>query len=111
MIGYKFYWYDDTRGFQFVDFVPERRRDPARITHESIVNLARKLFGEQADIKRIYFVRSNPSVMAMRSWDSVHPAMLTSRMLDEQGWEEGSEPSEHQARVERPRFNRFGRRQ
>ena len=106
MIGYKFYWRDDTKGFQFVDIVPERRKDPKRITHESIVNLGRKLFGDEADIKKIYFVRLNLSVISMRSWDSVHPAMPTSMMLDEQGWEEGSEPYKSQSRDEHLRGKR-----
>jgi len=86
--------------------VPERRKDPKRITHESIVNLGRKLFGDQADIRKIYFVRLNLSVVSMRSSDSVHPAMSTRMMLDEQGWEQGSEPYESQARDEHLRVKR-----
>ena len=56
MRGYKFYWYDDVYGYQFVRTMPERRKDPTRITDESIINLARKVFGAEADIGRVLVI-------------------------------------------------------
>ena len=56
MQGYKFYWYDDVDGYQFVRTMPERRKDPTRITDESIMGLARKVFGADADMGRILVV-------------------------------------------------------
>jgi len=56
MRGYKFYWYDDVYGYQFVRTMPERRKDPTRITDESIINLARKVFGGNVDIGRILVI-------------------------------------------------------
>jgi hypothetical protein len=56
MQGYKFYWYDDVHGYQFVRTKPERRKDPTRITDESIMSLARKVFGAGADMGRILVV-------------------------------------------------------
>jgi len=51
MQGYKFYWYDDVGGYQFVWTMPERRKDPTRITDDSIMNLARKVVGTHADLR------------------------------------------------------------
>ncbi len=56
MVGYEFYWQDDIQGYQFVRAVPERRKDPARITRESIMNLGRKIFGEHADMSKILVI-------------------------------------------------------
>jgi len=56
MQGYRFYWYDDVHGHRFVRTMPERRKDPTRITDESVMNLARKVFGVHADIERILVV-------------------------------------------------------
>ncbi len=106
MMAYKFYWRDDAKGFQFIGTMPERRKDPKRITHESIVNLGRKLFGDEADIKKIYFVRSNLSGVSLMSWDSVHAAKPAGMMLDDQGWEDEPEPSRHHVKEKRLRFDR-----
>jgi hypothetical protein len=56
MQGYKFYWYDDVEGYQFVCTMPERRKDLTRITDESIISLVKKVFGENADMGRIVVV-------------------------------------------------------
>jgi len=56
IIGYEFYWRDDIQGYQFVRAVAERRRDPARITRESIMNLGRKIFGKHADMNNVLVV-------------------------------------------------------
>ena len=56
MQGYKFYWYDDVEGYQFVQTMPERRKDHTRITDESIMSLARKVFGADVDMGRILVV-------------------------------------------------------
>ncbi len=98
MMAYKFYWRDDAKGFQFIGTMPERRKDPKRITHESIVNLGRKLFGNEADITKIYFVRSNLSAVSLMSWDSVLGAKPAGMMVEEQGWEEEPKPSKAQAK-------------
>ena len=64
MIGYKIYEYDDVYGYQFVQSVLERRKDPTRITDDSIMNLARKVVGTHADLTRILVV---PTVLHHRS--------------------------------------------
>jgi hypothetical protein len=55
-IGYEFYWRDDIQGYQFVRAVAERRKDPARITRESIMNLGKKIFGTHADMSNVLAV-------------------------------------------------------
>ena len=64
MIGYKIYEYDDVYGYQFVQSVPERRKDSTRITDDSIMNLARKVVGVHVDIAGILVV---PIVLDRRS--------------------------------------------
>jgi hypothetical protein len=62
MQGYKFYQYDDFHGFQFIRMTPERRKDPTRITDESINHLARKVFRAGSDLGRVLVIPI-PSVM------------------------------------------------
>ncbi len=57
MLGYEFYWCDAIEGYKLIGVLPERRRDPTRITHKSILNLGRKLVGEKAGVQNIFFVQ------------------------------------------------------
>ena len=57
MIAYEFYWRDPIKGYQRIGVQPERRKNPTRITQESIFNLARELIGDNADAKDIFFIR------------------------------------------------------
>jgi len=56
MDAYEFYWRDTIKGYQPIGVLPERRKNPARITQESIINLARELIGDNADANNIFFV-------------------------------------------------------
>lgn len=57
---YEFYrrvpnWVDEDR---FIGLLPERRKDPQRITHQSIMNLAKLLAAEDDVLNgKIYFTR------------------------------------------------------
>ena len=59
MIAYEFYlrvpnWEDEDR---FIGLIPERRKDPQRINHQSIMNLAKLLAPEDDVLKgKIYFI-------------------------------------------------------
>ena len=75
MQGYKFYLYDDVNGYRLVRTVPERRQDPTRITDESIINLAKKVFGANADIGRILVI---PIISDIRSMTFSPDACLNS---------------------------------
>jgi hypothetical protein len=57
-VAYEFYrrapWWEDDR---LIGVLPERRKDPKRITHQAIMNWARLLAPEDFLKEQIYFVR------------------------------------------------------
>ena len=55
MIAYEFYWRDPIRGYQPIGVQPERRKNPERITKESVTNLAKELTGGNVD--DIFFIK------------------------------------------------------
>jgi hypothetical protein len=57
MIAYEFYWYDATEEAHLIGILPERRKNPVRITQESILNWGRKVVGESAEVKDIFFTQ------------------------------------------------------
>jgi len=57
MIAYEFYWRDPIRGYQSIGVQPERRKNPGRITQESVLNLAKELKGDNVDVKNIFFIK------------------------------------------------------
>jgi hypothetical protein len=57
VIAYEFYWRDPIKGYQLIGTLPERRRDPRRITNESIMNWGRKFFGRNLDINGIFILQ------------------------------------------------------
>ena len=56
MVAYEIYWYDPIRGYQLLGRLPERRNNPARITHESVMRWGRKFFGKTLDINGIFIL-------------------------------------------------------
>jgi len=42
-------------GYNFIGILPERRRNPKRITEESVLNWGRTILGCNADGKKIFF--------------------------------------------------------
>ena len=57
MIAYEFYWRDPIKGPQLIGILPERRKKPERISHDSIINWGKTLLGENVDINDIFFVK------------------------------------------------------
>ncbi len=57
MVAYEFYWFDSTGGHQIIGVLPERRKNPERVTQESIINWGKKLFCEDLDTKDIFFIQ------------------------------------------------------
>jgi hypothetical protein len=55
MVAYEFYWRDPIKGFKLIGILPERRMDPKRITHKSVMNWGRKIIGENTDFYNIFF--------------------------------------------------------
>jgi len=58
MIFYKFYLHDAIKGDLLLGVLPERRKNPERITHESIINWGRKYFGTNAKDGDIFFIKT-----------------------------------------------------
>ena len=62
MIVYRFYLRDPIKGDIFLGSLPERRKNPRRVTEqsteESIINWGRKYFGANGKDKDIYFIKT-----------------------------------------------------
>ncbi len=56
MIAYEFYWTDPAGDDHFIGILPERRRNPERITEESILNWGRMAVCECGEIQEIFFI-------------------------------------------------------
>jgi hypothetical protein len=56
MLAYEFYLRDPVKGSELVGILPERRKDPARVTQESVLNWAENVFGNGLSNKDIYFI-------------------------------------------------------
>ena len=57
MVAYEFYWHDNEGESHFIGILPERRKDPERITRESVLNWGRMAIGGEGDPNRIYVVQ------------------------------------------------------
>ena len=56
MVGYEFYLRDPIKGYQLVGVLPERRRNPKRITKGSVLNWGRKYFGKHLNLNEMFFI-------------------------------------------------------
>ena len=57
MVAYEFYWRDETGKVHFIGILPERRKDPRRITEKSIMNWGREVIGDNTKIRDIFFTQ------------------------------------------------------
>ena len=57
MVTYGIYWHDPIKGYQLIGVLPERRKNPARITEGSIINWGRKFLGKRIDISGIFILQ------------------------------------------------------
>ena len=64
MVAYELYLYDEAKGYKLIGILPERRKDPKRITKESVLKWGRMLLGESADDKDIFFEQIDIDHMA-----------------------------------------------
>lgn len=53
--GYALYSFDQTKGYELIAILPERRKKRERITKESIVKWAEMLLGPSAEGRNIVF--------------------------------------------------------
>jgi hypothetical protein len=56
VIGYELYWHDPIKGYQLIGVLPERRRNPKRITKESVLNWGKKYFGNNLNLNDVFFI-------------------------------------------------------
>ncbi len=56
MIGYELYWRDPIKGYQLIGVLPERRRNPKRITRKSVLNWGQKYFAKNLNLDDMFFV-------------------------------------------------------
>jgi len=57
MLGYKLYLLDETKGYELIAVLPERRKKAKRIKEESVINWGRTLLGNNRKGKDIFFER------------------------------------------------------
>ena len=59
MEAYEFYWCDGQGEDRLIGILPERRKDPKRITKKLIMNWGRKIVGNKPglNLKNLYFVQ------------------------------------------------------
>jgi hypothetical protein len=67
MLSYELYLYDPINGYQLVGVLPERRRNPKRITKQSVLNWAEKYFGIDLNLKELFFLEVKTSGESIRA--------------------------------------------
>ncbi len=53
MVAYELYLHDGIKGYELIGILPERRKDPNRITKESVLRWGRMVLGNGANKKNI----------------------------------------------------------
>ena len=66
MVAYEFYWHDPITGYQLIGVLPERRRNPNRITKESVLNWGKKYFGNHLNLNDMFFIEVEVDGMSIR---------------------------------------------
>jgi len=56
MIAYEFYLRDPVKRNELVGILPERRKDPARITQESVLHWVETALGKSLNNKDFYYI-------------------------------------------------------
>jgi hypothetical protein len=57
MIAYEFYCLDSTGEYHIIGVLPERRKNPERITRQSITNWGGNFYSKDLDTKDIFFIQ------------------------------------------------------
>ena len=55
MLVYEIYTFNETKGYELIAVLPERRKNPARITKNSVMNWGKMVSGDDVDDKSISF--------------------------------------------------------
>ena len=57
MMTYEFYFRNPIKGNELVGILPERRKDPSRITQKSVMNWIENVVSKGLNSKNIYFIQ------------------------------------------------------
>jgi hypothetical protein len=57
MLAYEFYWLDPKGGYEIMGVLPERRKNSARVTQESIMQWGKTIFNKDFYPKDIFFIK------------------------------------------------------
>ena len=57
MVAYEIYEHDPVKGYGLLGVLPERRKNPVRITKGSIINWGMKFFEKNIDINGIFLIQ------------------------------------------------------
>ena len=68
MVSYEFYWRDGKGRNHLIGILPERRKNPERITHKSVINWGRKVIGYTTDVKNIFCTKVKMDEAYVESW-------------------------------------------
>ncbi len=72
MLVYEIYAFNKKKGYELIGALPERRKNRARITKESVVKWGRMLLGDDVDSKDIFFKPVEIESLADRVlWDDL----------------------------------------
>ncbi len=55
MLAYKLYSFHKTKGYELIGVLPERRKNQARITKDSVMNWGKILLGDNMNDSDIFF--------------------------------------------------------
>ena len=65
---YQIYQIEPITRYEFIGVLLQRRKNPARITEESIINWGRKCFGRSLDINRIFIIQLDIDIKSGKSF-------------------------------------------
>ncbi len=57
MLAYELYTFNKNKGYELIGVLPERRKDPVRITEASVKNWGKTLLGNHKDSGTMFFKR------------------------------------------------------
>jgi len=57
MVAYEFYWVDKKGEAHFFAILPERRKNPERISEKSVMNWGKMVIGGDKKAKDFYFIQ------------------------------------------------------
>jgi len=57
MLAYELYTFNKKKGYELIGVLPERRKNPTRMTEDSVMSWGTTLLGDNVDSKNMFFKR------------------------------------------------------